>query len=571
MFGASDSSPVSVTVNPESSQTEIGLVTFNPTTGAVTSSNATTATYGTPYLLRVDVGNAAGTFCQAYSLATINCPSGQVSITDNGNPLGAGTYLLNSQGYTEDQALLTNQFLAGTHNIVASYGGDVSYKSSTSGSVPVAITPAPTTIAFGGVGYIVVGDTATYSAYLSTASDGAAPTGTVTFLNGSTPMGTVPFEWALPGTFRCAPNATGFCASASASFTTTFSAVGTITVMAEYSGDNNYAPSSSYSYTTTITDFSVSANPSSLAVTAGQSGTSTITINPINGFSEYVTPTCSGLPPGTSCTFASPYLFVNANTGGSTTLTLSTTASLPPQATKRKAPPSFRLKVGLPWLAAWLLALLLAVAVMGRGALRAPAGGQPAPAQSGSPPLRPLVMARRYRRTGWVPAAGTLLAATLLVLGIWVACGGGGGGGGGSTGTPAVSLSPSSLTFGNQDVGTTSAPQSVTLTNTGNAALSISGITLYGTNATDFSQSSNCGTSVAAGANCTINVTFAPKAAGARTAYVDVSDNAAGSPQAVTLSGTATQPTPKGTSTFIVTATEAGGASRSTTITLTVQ
>jgi len=109
------------------------------------------------------------------------------------------------------------------------------------------------------------------------------------------------------------------------------------------------------------------------------------------------------------------------------------------------------------------------------------------------------------------------------------------------TGTaPAVSLSPTSLAFGNQPVGTPSTAQSLTLSNTGNAALSITSVALTGTNAGDFAQTNTCGSSVAAGGNCAITVTFTPAATGSRTASVSITDNASGSPQSVSLSGTGT-------------------------------
>jgi hypothetical protein len=105
---------------------------------------------------------------------------------------------------------------------------------------------------------------------------------------------------------------------------------------------------------------------------------------------------------------------------------------------------------------------------------------------------------------------------------------------------PATGLSPSSLTFASQTVGATSPAQTVTLSNSGNAALSVSGLSLSGANPGDFVESNNCGTSVAAGANCTISVTFTPSASGSRTATLSIADNASGSPQTVSLSGTGT-------------------------------
>jgi len=103
---------------------------------------------------------------------------------------------------------------------------------------------------------------------------------------------------------------------------------------------------------------------------------------------------------------------------------------------------------------------------------------------------------------------------------------------------PAVSLSPTSLSFGNQAVGTTSSSKTVTLTNSGNAALSITNIVLTGTNSNDFAQTNNCPSSLGVGANCVFNVTFMPPASGARSASLQITDNATGSPHTVSLTGT---------------------------------
>ncbi|PYU91620.1 MAG: hypothetical protein DMG25_14260 [Acidobacteria bacterium] len=105
-------------------------------------------------------------------------------------------------------------------------------------------------------------------------------------------------------------------------------------------------------------------------------------------------------------------------------------------------------------------------------------------------------------------------------------------------GSPAASLSPTSLSFTSQTVGTTSPAQAVTLSNSGAATLSINGIAIAGTNNADFAQTNNCGSSVAAGGSCTINVTFTPTATGTRSATLTVTDNASGSPQTASLTGT---------------------------------
>ena len=106
-----------------------------------------------------------------------------------------------------------------------------------------------------------------------------------------------------------------------------------------------------------------------------------------------------------------------------------------------------------------------------------------------------------------------------------------------------VTLSPTSLNFSNQTVGTTSLQQVLTLSNTGNGTLIITAIGVSGPSSGDFVQTNNCGASVPAGGNCNISVTFTPTAIGTRTAAVSITDNALGSPQTVSLTGIGTPPT----------------------------
>ena len=102
-----------------------------------------------------------------------------------------------------------------------------------------------------------------------------------------------------------------------------------------------------------------------------------------------------------------------------------------------------------------------------------------------------------------------------------------------STPAPAVMVTPASYTFNSQVLNSSSTPETITLTNTGNANLSLARVTVTG----DFTLTNNCGTTLAAGANCMVSVTFTPTAAGTRTGTVSFSDNAAQSPQIVSLSG----------------------------------
>jgi hypothetical protein len=139
-------------------------------------------------------------------------------------------------------------------------------------------------------------------------------------------------------------------------------------------------------------------------------------------------------------------------------------------------------------------------------------------------------------------------------------------GGNCSTATgPLVSLSSSSLGFAAQQLSTTSLAKSFSITNSGNASLTISNIAASG----DFAQTNNCST-VAAGANCTVNVTFTPTATGTRSGSVTITDNAPGNPHSVGLSGSGTTaPTPD----FALSMTPASStvaAGQSASFTLTV-
>jgi subtilase family serine protease len=120
--------------------------------------------------------------------------------------------------------------------------------------------------------------------------------------------------------------------------------------------------------------------------------------------------------------------------------------------------------------------------------------------------------------------SGSLTAQTTISLTVTVA-----------QGQPVVTLSPTSLTFAKTVIEKTSAAKAVTLSNTGTGVLNISSIATTG----DFAVSSNtCGSTLAAGKNCKIKVTFTPTQVGTRTGALNITDNAAGSPQSVSLTGT---------------------------------
>jgi hypothetical protein len=103
---------------------------------------------------------------------------------------------------------------------------------------------------------------------------------------------------------------------------------------------------------------------------------------------------------------------------------------------------------------------------------------------------------------------------------------------------PAVSISPATVAYAGQVVGTTSAPAAVTITNTGTAPLTVGTAQVTGAEAADFQMvADTCGV-VAVAASCTITESFVPAATGTRTAQLTITSDAPGSPDTVPLSGT---------------------------------
>ena len=136
----------------------------------------------------------------------------------------------------------------------------------------------------------------------------------------------------------------------------------------------------------------------------------------------------------------------------------------------------------------------------------------------------------------------------------------------GTGGTTTVTVTPSSLTFGSQAVSSTSAPLNVTVMNTSTAAVNFAGFAISGADAEDFAAplptsgaGCNPAGTLAAGAGCTISVLFTPGANGARTATLNIADNATGSPQAVALSGT-------GVTSPVIISVAPGGSTTATTV-----
>jgi hypothetical protein len=137
---------------------------------------------------------------------------------------------------------------------------------------------------------------------------------------------------------------------------------------------------------------------------------------------------------------------------------------------------------------------------------------------------------------------------------------------------PGVAFTASSLEFESQAVGTTSAAEAVTLTNSGSDPLTVTTVTISGSNTSDFSESDNCVSSspIAPAGTCTLDLTFTPTAVGSRTATLVVTDNSDyvnGSQQTVDLTGTGFQAT---TTTAVASSANPSVFGQSVTFTATV-
>jgi streptogramin lyase len=108
------------------------------------------------------------------------------------------------------------------------------------------------------------------------------------------------------------------------------------------------------------------------------------------------------------------------------------------------------------------------------------------------------------------------------------------------TPNPVLTISPASLVFPATIQGLSSSPQNVTVTNTGNATLNVTNVSVTG----DFTQSPSGCTGISPNSTCQIAVGFSPTAVGTRTGTLTINSNAAGGPQTVALSGTGTPAAP---------------------------
>ena len=352
-FASSTSMPgVPVTVNKENSRLQYSIVTMDAS-GNILNTNATSVAYGSFYILRMDILNSTNNACQPLVTngVTTGCAfdaTGTVTFTDSasGTPpgTGAGTFTINSLGHAENQPI---QLTGGTHNLSATYSGDISYNPVTTAvtdTVTVSQAATATSISPSATS-VTSNQSITLSVAISTQSNSAVgPTGNVTFMDGTATIGTAPLTPAGATTTAGA--------SATATLNTSFTTNGSHSLTAVYSGDVNYATSTSAAVTVTVTNsFTLTASAlTPTPVTAGSSATSTITVTPAAGSTgtQAVSVTCSALPPGVTCS-PNPLAIVATGAAAATgQLTVTVTApSSPLTAMNLTAPQGFQV-AGLP-------------------------------------------------------------------------------------------------------------------------------------------------------------------------------------------------------------------------------
>jgi hypothetical protein len=332
-FGASNSAPIQVTVGKENSLTKETLVLYNFNTQ--TFSDTSSVPYGSVFFLRSDVTNAAGASCAPDPQHTQTpCPTGTVNFTNNGKTLDAGTYALNSLGFTEDQSPYPDFTSLGSYTLQAQYSGDNSFNASAITLNP-AVTQAPTIFDTFEVNNPCCGTNMTLwcgqalqiVAATRDQSIFQAPSGAISILqNGSPASGTLQ-PYSLNGNYN--PLNFGYLG---VGLTNAINTPGVYTFTASYAGDTYYTGSQSmWPLVVTVLDttFNISSPIPNVTITApGQSGTASVTLLGTDNFFGPINVTCT--LPASMTEATCPAATANLN-GSSVTAPLTITTTAPHQ------------------------------------------------------------------------------------------------------------------------------------------------------------------------------------------------------------------------------------------------
>ena len=481
-------------------------------------------------------GNAVAVDCVFYDVTvgdiTVPCSKGSLNCN-----IG-----VSSDKYGVLGAAAQPTYVAGTGFDLATGLGSVNAANLVNGWGSAAELPATTTTLSSSANSVPLGASVTLSAAVKPSSGSGIPAGSVTFKDGTTPLST---QTLSAGT---------------ASYATSSLAQGAHSITASYSGGGGFAPSISSAVTVTVTGPTISLSPATLAFgdqTVGtSSAASTIVLsNPssapltiksvsITGdFSENTTCTTT-VAAGASCKIAVSFspqaeaarsgtLTVLSNADSSPSIVTLSGAGDEPQA--NLSPTNLNFSHQLVGTTSSPQSVTLSNS--GDGPLDlsgVTVSGSAAFAQTNACPkqLAPTascVISVTYSPSSAGSDAGSLTVASDSFKAVMpVALNGS------AVVAPAVLLAPATLAFSAQNLGTTSAAQVITLGNNGKGQLAIYAVSATG----DFKVASACGSSIAPGASCNINVSFAPTADGVRSGALTVITNAESSPDTVPLSGT---------------------------------
>ena len=253
-------------------------------------------------------------------------PTGSVSFAANGNALG-------TEAVVNGIATLPTSFAnTGSYSVTATYQGDSNNTASTSAAVGITITAgtSATTLQASPSAGNVNGQIT-----LKASVTGDSPTGSVSFVAGTTSLGTATLTNGV------------------ATLQTSFATAGSYTVTATYKGDQNNSASTSSGVTIVIAapDFTIAATPTSGSITPGQTATFTFTVSPVGGYAGTVKFSCGTLPSQAACSFTPASVTPSGGSPVSSTLTVTTAASTARLTPVRPFGPS------IPWLPADGLAL----------------------------------------------------------------------------------------------------------------------------------------------------------------------------------------------------------------------
>jgi len=273
-----------VAASPESNGVAVSVSPF-PTSIAIAPSGGPYRA-GETITLAVQVSGPAGTVLAGPNLRDSHCNPGNVGLYS-----AAGALIVSGAlSFDGSATLTTNTLAAGDNTFYVSYSGN-DYAGASQSAVTFTATPqsaaGTTTTLSASSAQVTLGNSITLTARVAPAAGSAVPTGSVTFLGGASPLGTVVLD------------STGM-----ASYTFVPAPQGVVTLTAAYSGSSAFDGSASAPLDIAVApaagDFII-LGPGSVTMTAGSSTVAVLSITPLNRFGGTIQLSCSGLPAGDSC------------------------------------------------------------------------------------------------------------------------------------------------------------------------------------------------------------------------------------------------------------------------------